>query len=395
VSGNNPSIETAIEVKNVNKTFRIPKEKSNSVKSLIISGLKGGQYESLHILQNINLEIKHGEFFGIVGRNGSGKSTLLKLLAGIYTPDSGSIMVNGNLTPFIELGVGFNPELTGKENVYLNGALLGMSRREVDSIYHEIVDFAELSDFMDQKLKNYSSGMQVRLAFSIAIQSKSDILLFDEVLAVGDASFQRKCFDKFEQYKAEKKTVILVSHNMGDVRKFCTNALLIADGKIIDYGDPNKIAMHYEDINQKVIDQETANNNLIAKHNDIALELINPHNKSSFSTGDTLKVRLSWNSDFNVKNVGIALMKASGEYVYGKNTFKTKLRNGKSFNSIEYNLKLNFGHGRYYLSAGVFGEKRSDIIAFLAEGPSFIIKSSSDTDWEGLAFTESKWIVNS
>ena len=395
MSGNNPSIETAIEVKNVNKTFRIPKEKSNSVKSLIISGLKGGQYESLHILQNINLEIKHGEFFGIVGRNGSGKSTLLKLLAGIYTPDSGSIMVNGNLTPFIELGVGFNPELTGKENVYLNGALLGMSRREVDSIYHEIVDFAELSDFMDQKLKNYSSGMQVRLAFSIAIQSKSDILLFDEVLAVGDASFQRKCFDKFEQYKAEKKTVILVSHNMGDVRKFCTNALLIADGKIIDYGDPNKIAMHYEDINQKVIDQETANNNLIAKHNDIALELINPHNKSSFSTGDTLKVRLSWNSDFNVKNVGIALMKASGEYVYGKNTFKTKLRNGKSFNSIEYNLKLNFGHGRYYLSAGVFGEKRSDIIAFLAEGPSFIIKSSSDTDWEGLAFTESKWIVNS
>lgn len=392
---NNSSIETAIEVKDVNKTFRIPKEKSNSVKSLIISGLKGGQYESLHILQNINVEIKHGEFFGIVGRNGSGKSTLLKLLAGIYTPDSGSIMVNGNLTPFIELGVGFNPELTGKENVYLNGALLGMSRREVDGIYHEIVDFAELSDFMDQKLKNYSSGMQVRLAFSIAIQSKSDILLFDEVLAVGDASFQRKCFDKFEQYKAEKKTVILVSHNMGDVRKFCTNALLIADGKIIDYGDPNKIAMHYEDINQKVIDQETANNNLVAKHNDIALELINPHNKSSFSTGDTLKVRLSWNSDLNVKNVGIALMKASGEYVYGKNTFKTKLRRGKSFNSIEYNLKLNFGHGRYYLSAGIFGEKRSDIIAFLAEGPSFIIKSSSDTDWEGLAFTESKWIVNS
>lgn len=392
---NNSSIETAIEVKDVNKTFRIPKEKSNSVKSLIISGLKGGQYESLHILQNINVEIKHGEFFGIVGRNGSGKSTLLKLLAGIYTPDSGSIMVNGNLTPFIELGVGFNPELTGKENVYLNGALLGMSRREVDGIYHEIVDFAELSDFMDQKLKNYSSGMQVRLAFSIAIQSKSDILLFDEVLAVGDASFQRKCFDKFEQYKAEKKTVILVSHNMGDVRKFCTNALLIADGKIIDYGDPNKIAMHYEDINQKVIDQETANNNLVAKHNDIALELINPHNKSSFSTGDTLKVRLSWNSDLNVKNVGIALMKASGEYVYGKNTFKTKLRSSKSFNSIEYKLKLNFGHGRYYLSAGIFGEKRSDIIAFLAEGPSFIIKSSSDTDWEGLAFTESKWIVNS
>lgn len=392
---NNSSIETAIEVKDVNKTFRIPKEKSNSVKSLIISGLKGGQYESLHILQNINVEIKHGEFFGIVGRNGSGKSTLLKLLAGIYTPDSGSIMVNGNLTPFIELGVGFNPELTGKENVYLNGALLGMSRREVDGIYHEIVDFAELSDFMDQKLKNYSSGMQVRLAFSIAIQSKSDILLFDEVLAVGDASFQRKCFDKFEQYKAEKKTVILVSHNMGDVRKFCTNALLIADGKIIDYGDPNKIAMHYEDINQKVIDQETANNNLVAKHNDIALELINPHNKSSFSTGDTLKVRLSWNSDLNVKNVGIALMKASGEYVYGKNTFKTKLRSSKSFNSIEYKLKLNFGHGRYYLSAGIFGEKRSDIIAFLAGGPSFIIKSSSDTDWEGLAFTESKWIVNS
>ncbi len=189
----------ALKVEHVSKAFRLPHERQSSLKGALIDRLKGGKrtFEKQQVLKDISFEIKQGEFFGIVGRNGSGKSTLLKILAGIYEPDAGHVHLNGRLTPFIELGVGFNPELSGRENVFLNGALLGFSRKEMAMMYDEIVAFAELERFMDQKLKNYSSGMQVRLAFSIAVKSKSEILLFDEVLAVGDERFQKKCVDVF------------------------------------------------------------------------------------------------------------------------------------------------------------------------------------------------------
>jgi ABC-2 type transport system ATP-binding protein len=185
------SDEVAIKVENVSKTFKLPHEKANSLKSAVVNFWHSDRtFENQKALSDISFEVKKGEFFGIVGRNGSGKSTLLKLLAGIYTPSKGEIRINGKLTPFIELGVGFNPELTGRENVFLNGALLGFSRKEMEVMYEDIVKFAELRRFMDQKLKNYSSGMQVRLAFSIAIRAQSDILVLDEVLAVGDSNFQ-------------------------------------------------------------------------------------------------------------------------------------------------------------------------------------------------------------
>src|SRR6185312_8467854 len=190
----------------------------------------GRATETQHALKDISFEVKKGEFFGIVGRNGSGKSTMLKILAGIYQPTKGGVQKSGKLVPFIELGVGFNPELSGRENVFLNGALLGFSRKEIAAMYDEIVAFAELEKFMDQKLKNYSSGMQVRLAFSIAIRAKSDILLIDEVLAVGDASFQQKCFDYFYKLKQDKRTVVFVSHDMGAVERFCDRAVLIDNG---------------------------------------------------------------------------------------------------------------------------------------------------------------------
>ena len=185
------SDEIAIKVENISKTFKLPHEKTNSIKGAFVNFYRRNRtYEKQEVLKDISFEVKEGEFFGIVGRNGSGKSTLLKMLAGIYSPSKGSITINGKLTPFIELGVGFSPELTGRENVYLNGSLLGFNRQEMDEMYDEIVEFAELEKFMDQKLKNYSSGMQVRLAFSIAIRVKSDILVLDEVLAVGDEAFQ-------------------------------------------------------------------------------------------------------------------------------------------------------------------------------------------------------------
>ena len=237
----------AIRVSNVSKDFLLPHEKTTSIKSGIVQAFKKKDkgIDIQHALRDISFEIKDGEFFGILGRNGSGKSTLLKILAEIYQPTSGSVEVNGKLVPFIELGVGFNPELTGRENVYLNGALLGFSKKEIDARYEDIVDFAELRDFMDQKLKNYSSGMQVRLAFSVATRAEADILLVDEVLAVGDVDFQRKCFNYFKSLKVQGKTVVFVSHDMKAVRDYCDRAILIEESKIVFEGTAEKVADEY------------------------------------------------------------------------------------------------------------------------------------------------------
>ncbi len=236
----------AIIVKDLKKEFVLPHAKKNTLKSVFVNPFKQISAEKQTAFKNVSFTIKKGEFFGIVGRNGSGKSTLLKCIAGVYTPSSGSIKINGTLVPFIELGVGFNPELSGRDNVYLNGALLGFTRREVNAMYDEIVEFAELEDFMDQLLKNYSSGMQVRLAFSIAIRAKSDILLLDEVLAVGDSAFQQKCYDYFNALKKEDRTVVLVSHNMQAVEQFCDRALLLENGKIKKIGNSTEVGELYE-----------------------------------------------------------------------------------------------------------------------------------------------------
>lgn len=242
--------EVAIKVSSISKDFVLPHESANSIKSRLINFRKRG-YEIQHVLKNLTFEVKKGEFLGIVGRNGSGKSTLLKILAGIYTPTSGSIEVNGKLTPFIELGVGFNPELSGRDNVFLNGALLGFTRKEMEGFYDEIVEFAELERFMDQKLKNYSSGMQVRLAFSIAIRANTDILVLDEVLAVGDEAFQRKCFAYFAELKRNNKTVILVTHSMDSVQQFCDRAILIDKGHKMIAGSPLEISQIYRELNDE------------------------------------------------------------------------------------------------------------------------------------------------
>ncbi len=241
--------DIAIRVKNLHKSFKLPTERAWGLKQAIFNRLKGIKgFKKQKVLRGLDFEVKKGEFFGIIGRNGSGKSTLLKVLSGIYVPDKGDVDVFGTLVPFIELGVGFNPELTGRENVYLNGALLGFSNDQVDEMYDEIVKFAELEEFMDQKLKNYSSGMQVRLAFSIAIRARGDILVLDEVLAVGDAAFQKKCNDYFEHLRDSKQTIILVTHSMENVKKFCDRAILIEDGKVACEGDPNKVAKAYTDL---------------------------------------------------------------------------------------------------------------------------------------------------
>lgn len=246
--------EVALSVEHVSKSFRLPTEQATGLKQAFINWTKGVKgYKEQKVLKDISFEVHKGDFFGIVGRNGSGKSTLLKLISGIYVPDEGKIRYEGKLVPFIELGVGFNPELTGRENVYLNGALLGFTREEIDAMYDDIVDFAELGEFMDQKLKNYSSGMQVRLAFSVAIKAQGDILVLDEVLAVGDEAFQRKCDRFFANIKKDPtKTVILVTHDMSAVKKYCNKAILIKDGNIIVSGDKDEVADKYSLENMQV-----------------------------------------------------------------------------------------------------------------------------------------------
>ena len=239
--------DIAIKVDHVSKVFKLPHERTTSIKSAVVNFYRRDKsYELQRALDDVSFEVKKGEFFGIVGRNGSGKSTMLKILAGIYSPSSGSVHINGKLTPFIELGVGFSPELTGRENVYLNGALLGFSRAEMDELYDEIVAFAELERFMDQKLKNYSSGMQVRLAFSIAIRANTDILVLDEVLAVGDMTFQDKCYEYFEQIKDLNKTVVFVSHDLKSVKRFCDRVVLLDRSKQLDIGETDRMLQQYE-----------------------------------------------------------------------------------------------------------------------------------------------------
>ena len=238
--------QIAVKVDHVSKYFKLPTEATNSLRTALVNRFKGIKgYKEQHVLNDISFEVEKGDFFGILGRNGSGKSTLLKIISEIYVPEKGSVTIDGKLVSFIELGVGFNPELTGRENVYMNGAMLGFSTAEIDAMYDDIVDFAELHEFMNQKLKNYSSGMQVRLAFSVAIKAQGDILILDEVLAVGDEAFQRKCNDYFQERKKSGKTTILVTHDMGAVKKYCNKAVLIENGLVKALGSPENVANQY------------------------------------------------------------------------------------------------------------------------------------------------------
>lgn len=377
--------DIAIKVENVSKTFKLPHEKVSSIKSAVINFYRRNRtYEKQQVLKDVSLEIKKGEFFGVVGRNGSGKSTLLKLLAGIYTPDQGGIHTHGQLTPFIELGVGFNPELTGRENVFLNGALLGFSRSEMNALYKDIVKFAELEKFMDQKLKNYSSGMQVRLAFSIAIQVKSDILVLDEVLAVGDEAFQRKCIKVFDSYKKNKQTVILVTHDMETVKKYCTRAILLHEGEIIEEGNPFEVATRYSKLNQTSTQTEKSGSKNSAEI-DLAV------NKEFYGFGEKMTVNVAWPSHKKVDTVGVAIYTSTGECVYATNTAIDKVPL-KQLNSITYSVDLEIGKGNYFIMAGTFAGKDNEIVDFVSEGPSFSMLADRDViKGEGTSRLKHSW----
>lgn len=344
--------EIVISVNNLSKDFKLPHQKVNSVKGIFTNLLSIGNktFETQHALKDISFEIKKGEFFGIVGRNGSGKSTLLKILAGIYQPSKGKVSVQGRVVPFIELGVGFNGELSGRENVYLNGALLGFSEKEIQEKYQAIVDFAEIERFMDQKLKNYSSGMQVRLAFSVAtVLAQSDVLLIDEVLAVGDADFQRKCFDYFKNIKKQGKTVIFVSHDMNAIREYCERAILIEKNVIIEKGSAEEVAVKYSKLflNNNT---KTSDASIDGHWGDGVLSLKSPKaNIKGEELQLSVEVRAIQECDSPV--IGFVIKNAAGVSVLGTNTklerIKIPLMMKNSNIKITWNVPDIFSDGDY------------------------------------------------
>jgi ABC-type polysaccharide/polyol phosphate transport system ATPase subunit len=240
---------TAIEVRGIDKSFRIPSHRVDSIKERAIRPFASVEYREHRAVAGVSFDVGRGEFFGILGRNGSGKSTLLKIMASIYRADAGSVRIAGRVAPFIELGVGFNPELTARENGVLNGVLMGLTMREARRRLDAVLDFAELQDFVDLKLKNYSSGMMVRLAFAVMVQADADVMLIDEVLAVGDAAFMQKCMDLFHERRRAGKTIVLVTHDMATVQSLCDRALLLHDGELQFVGEPEEAALNYLRLN--------------------------------------------------------------------------------------------------------------------------------------------------
>lgn len=388
--------DPAVSISGVSKSFRLPHEKQGSIKSGLISLLRDGRgaYENQQVLRDVSFKVERGDFFGIVGRNGSGKSTLLKLLAGIYTPSLGHVVVNGSLTPFIELGVGFNPELTGRENVYLNGALLGFSRREMNAMYDDIVEFAELSRFMDQKLKNYSSGMQVRLAFSIAVRAKSDILLIDEVLAVGDERFRDKCYEYFNLLKSDKtRTVIIVSHDMDAVLKYCTKVLVVHDGKNIFCGDPSTAAGIYHQLNTQPADlriDQGADGSVPKYVKSVIVHSAQKTSRKPSSTASPLFIDLELSQIDGVGGVGVAIFhKDTDSYCYGTNTFI----DNQEVHGVNMRLIVQKPNqlqpGRYYCKVGIFGARDTQVLEFIDVAGEFVLEGNTkkhgvinlDTSW--------------
>jgi len=399
--------DLAIEVQNLSKTFRVPHEKVSSLKSHATRLFQRVPVTKYKVLDDISFNVKKGEFFSIVGANGSGKSTMLKLLAGIYTQDSGTILHNGSMSTMIELGVGFNFELSGRDNIFLNASLFGMTRSAIELVYDKIVRFAEIEDFIDQKVKNYSSGMQVRLAFAIAIQAQSDIMIVDEVLAVGDANFQQKCFDVFRELKAQGKTIVFVSHDLQSVRDFSDRVLLLDDGKQVGIYAPEQAISEYQKINSVKLDKadfspidEATNSTSTEKPTDktkphiVSVEMSNIAGEKikSIESGSNVFINLKIsNPTKEMVEVGISLIRNDGLYCFGTNTYIEKIKVPTSA-TFTANMKINnisLQKGSYYIVAGVFSKNCRRIYEIKLRAKNFRITQNDLT--EGLVSLNHDW----
>lgn len=348
------SNDIAISVKNVHKEFVLNKEQGRTLKKQFISIFKPSNrhYEKKqNVLDGISFEVKKGEFFAIVGRNGSGKSTLLKIVSEIYQPSSGTVEINGKLVSFIELGVGFNPELSGRDNVFLNGALLGRSRKQIEIDYDKIVEFAELQDHMDKKLKNYSSGMQVRLAFACATVVDSEILIIDEVLAVGDQAFQKKCFMHFKNLKAAGKTMILVTHDMSAVKEYCDTGILVEKGKIVADGNIKNITSKYN----KMFNPQYTKGEQILRWGSKELEIESAHIDTIQNDEIRIKMNIVCNHATNDEVLlAYAIKNSEGSMLFGnKHRYKLHM-NSDDKKSITFIIENILNKGEYLVDLSIF-----------------------------------------
>jgi ABC-type polysaccharide/polyol phosphate transport system ATPase subunit len=359
------SAPPAVEVHDLHKDFRIPHRQAHTLKERVLHPLAHRAFDHFRALRGVSFTVQPGEFFGVVGRNGSGKSTLLKCLAGIYGVDSGDVAVRGRLSPFIELGVGFNPELAARDNVIINAVMLGLTRREAVARVEDVIAFAELEPFRELKLKNYSSGMSVRLAFSTAIQVDADVLLVDEVLAVGDLSFQRKCFDEFERLKADGRTIIFVTHDMGAVQQFCDRALLLHRGELREVGAPASVAQHYFALNAGRLDEREPDTlDVVPEGAEVAgawFEDAGGEGVHSLASGDACALCFEAMFRERVEDPVFALSLRSpvGQTVFATSSRWDDVPTG-TFERlgrviVRVRLDLLLGPGRYHLSASVSG----------------------------------------
>jgi len=363
----------AIVVSDLWKVFRLPHEKRSTFYELITGVFKHNGYEEFVALKNINFTIKKGEAVGIIGENGSGKSTLLKIIANILRADRGTVKINGKITSFLELGVGFQPNLTVKENIYLYGTVMGLSDSNIDGKIEDILDFSGLKRFEDAKLKNLSSGMQVRLAFATAVQTNPEILLMDEVLAVGDMEFQQKCIDVFQKYLKEKKTVVFVSHDLNSVRRFCNKALLLRHGEQVAFGDTNKIIDKYvygmngvhkdnSQSEQKIEDEKTRWGN--KKVEITSVKFIDKFGRENtlFSSEDSMIVQIYYDVNSSVDDlvIGIAIYSDNNVLCYGTNTEIQKFLADNTVGKKEIKLiinKLTMMEGKFYITVAAHSKE--------------------------------------
>ena len=357
----------AISVRDVSKAFQLPHKQYHTLKERALHPFRTRSFDLLHAVRHVSFEVAPGEFFGIVGRNGSGKSTLLKCLAGIYEIDTGSLALEGRLSPFIELGVGFNPDLTARDNVIINAIMLGLSRRQARARFDDIIAFAELEEFVDLKLKNYSSGMYVRLAFATAVQVDADVLLIDEVLAVGDASFQQKCFDEFTRLRDEGRTILFVTHDMASVERFCNRAMLLEQGEVVSLGDPSDIARQYNQMNfSRVRAEREADSAPEPSHGAGDAEVLNAWFEASdgeimltTEQGEPCTVRMDVRFAAEVEDpiFSITLQNESGNVAFATNTSTQRIETGRFAAGTTATIRMRFdnrlGPGRYRLFATV------------------------------------------
>jgi ABC-2 type transport system ATP-binding protein len=394
--------DIAVQAQSVSKRFRLYHERNQSLKAALMRGRRA-KFDEFWALRDVDLQIEAGKTFGLIGHNGSGKSTLLKCMAGILYPDKGRVQVNGKISALLELGAGFHPELSGRDNVYLNGSILGLSRKQIDRQFDEIVDFAGLETFIDTPVKNYSSGMYVRLGFSVAINVDPEILMVDEVLAVGDEAFQRKCMEKFEQFRRQGKTVVMVSHALGSMRSMCDEVAWLDHGTLLGVGKPSDVVDEYQGASHedREADAESSGSRWGSGEVTISSAELRCHGEATtrVATGAPAVVRMHWESPEPITEpvFGIALHTLEGQHVTGPNTKDVDLSTGVLQGSGYVDLEVPrfmLTPGTYELTVAVYDRSLAHAFDHREKLVRFDVVPGEPNDRFGVMTLGGRWSVH-